>query len=158
MAYCPKCGKDIGDVGFCPDCDKKNGNSKKIEKNKKYQKISLVIGIPSIILIIILIVWAASMSANEYGTVENTNYQVNINYPGTWEGTILSDGNTESVSGTGAKTVDVDSSRVISVEIQKQDANNDELLVTITQDGQMEDNASTTAPYGLAGMALNTTY
>lgn len=21
MAYCPECGKNIGDVGFCPECD-----------------------------------------------------------------------------------------------------------------------------------------
>ena len=21
MAYCPECGKNIGDVGFCPDCE-----------------------------------------------------------------------------------------------------------------------------------------
>ncbi|MGB9200767.1 hypothetical protein [Methanobacterium sp.] len=27
MSYCPECGKNIGDVGFCPDCDIENENT-----------------------------------------------------------------------------------------------------------------------------------
>lgn len=96
-------------------------------------------------IVIVIFGIIVAVSSNSLG---NTIYQVNVHYPGTWECTIISDGNTQSVSGTGSKTINVNSSNVISLDIMKQDASGDSLLVTITQNGQMEDNTSTIAPYG----------
>lgn len=80
-----------------------------------------------------------------------TTFSVRIDYSGEWSGAIGGDGSTRSVDGSGTETFEIDGNpSIITANAQKQEANSDELVVQILEDGEVVKENSTTAEYGLA--------
>lgn len=95
------------------------------------------------------------ISSEEGGADEETEsrstYEVRIEYSGEWQGSISAGGSSRSIDGTGSETVEIDGSPdVISANAQKTDDNSQELIIQIIEDGNVVEQTSTTAEYGVA--------
>ncbi|MCU4974859.1 hypothetical protein OB955_19245 [Halobacteria archaeon AArc-m2/3/4] len=95
-------------------------------------------------------------AANEDEEVaEEDGLQVRILYDGDWSGAVGEEGSTQSVEGNGDETLDVsDDAMIVSATAQKQDASDDELVVQILNDGEIIEEGSTTADYGVVGISV----
>jgi hypothetical protein len=80
--------------------------------------------------------------------------QVVVNYTGTWHGSIITDGTTQSVQGTGSKTYYLNQTSVVSANFQKMDGSTNTLTTSIIQNGQVIQSAETSASYGVAGTSV----
>jgi hypothetical protein len=80
-----------------------------------------------------------------------SSYEVRIEYDGEWSGSVGSGGSTSSVDGSGTETIEIDGSPdIISANAQKQDDSSNELTIQILEDGEVVEEGSTTASYGVA--------
>lgn len=85
-----------------------------------------------------------------------SSYEVRIEYNGEWSGTVGSGGSTSSVDGSGTETIEIDGDpNIISANAQKQEANSDELVIQILEDGEVVKESSTTAEYGVAQVSYS---
>ncbi|MFC4550293.1 MULTISPECIES: hypothetical protein [Halorussus] len=79
-------------------------------------------------------------------------FAVKVVYDGEWQGSISADGSSKSIQGTGPKTVEVKGNpSIISANAQKKDKGaGKDLTVKILRDGEILEESSTEAEYGLA--------
>lgn len=80
--------------------------------------------------------------------------EVRVQYEGDWSGSISAGGQSRSVEGSGAKTIGVEASdaMVVSANAQKDDDSDRELTIQILIDGEVVQESSTTAEYGIASV------
>lgn len=98
-----------------------------------------------------------SQNSNENSTT-TTNPTVNqtyllIDYSGSWMGSVGATDNMRDYSGNNSKKIEfvnMAPEEVISASIQKQDANDELLVVKLVRNGVIIKEAQTTAPYGVA--------
>lgn len=84
------------------------------------------------------------------------SFSVRVQYSGEWQGSIAEDGSSRSVQGTGTKTIEIEGSPdTISANAQKQDDSSDELVIQILKDGEVVEETSTTAEYGVAQVSYS---
>jgi hypothetical protein len=84
-----------------------------------------------------------------------SGYAVRIDYDGEWSGaaSLTGDGesSTESISGTGPRTIDINGQPdIISVNAQKRDGGSGTITVQIIEDGEVVSEASSSSEYGVA--------
>lgn len=80
--------------------------------------------------------------------------QVKVIYSGDWSGAVGDDGSTNSVSGSGEETIDIDDgAMIVSANAQKKDASSEELTIQILKDGKVIKESSTDAEYGVASVS-----
>lgn len=80
----------------------------------------------------------------------NGSIGVRVEYDGEWSGSISENGGSRSVDGTGPETIDVDDeSDIISANAQKQDPGSEEITIQIIVDGEVVEEESSTAEFGL---------
>lgn len=82
-------------------------------------------------------------------------YSIRISYSGSWQGAVSVAGagssQTESISGSGTRTVEITGSvDIISVNAQKQDDSSARITVQILHNGEVIAESSTASPYGVA--------
>jgi len=83
--------------------------------------------------------------------------QVQVDYPGYWEGTYGDENGDQSVSGTGPQTFDVpDNPSIVSALFQKMDGGSENLTVRILKNGEVLAERSTNADYGIADVCVTT--
>jgi hypothetical protein len=88
---------------------------------------------------------------NSGETESGSTYEVRIEYSGEWRGNVAAGGSSRSIEGTGSETVGVDGSPdVISANAQKSDDSSQELTIQILENGDVVEETSTTAEYGVA--------
>lgn len=93
-------------------------------------------------------------TSNNSNTQSATGIQVQVIYAGAWSGAIAQDSSTQSVDGSGNKNFDISGNpRVVSVNFQKRDGGSGTLTVNILQNGKVVKTVSTSAQYGVAGVA-----
>jgi len=74
-----------------------------------------------------------------------------IDYGGSWSGSVGTGGNVRSISGVGPESIDMPSdANVVSGNAQKRDDDLDTLTVRIVADGDVVEEASTSSQYGVA--------
>ena len=80
--------------------------------------------------------------------------QVKVSYDGEWQGAAGAEGSTNSISGTGDKTIDMDKdAHIVSVNAQKMDGSSSTLTVQILKDGKVVKESSTDTQYGVASVS-----
>lgn len=85
------------------------------------------------------------------GSASESSFSVRVEYSGSWQGTIGTGGSTRSVDGSESQTIQIEGSpNIISANAQKQDAGSDTLTIQILEDGEVVEEASTSAEYGVA--------
>lgn len=82
-------------------------------------------------------------------------FSVRVEYTGSWEGALSVTGGgssqTESISGSGTQTIEVDDNvDILSANAQKQDDGTGTLTVQILHEGEVVSEASTSSAYGVA--------
>jgi hypothetical protein len=107
----------------------------------------------------------SSSSQNTASNMENTpsssasastGVQIVVNYDGVWSGSYGDAGATQSIDGTGSKTITLDNpNSLVSAEFQKKDNSASQLTVEILDNGQVIKSGSTTAAYGLVVVATS---
>ena len=113
---------------------------------KKKIALGCIVGI----VLIALIVFVTS----DKNTSAATGTQVQINYTGSWSGAYTDGSGTQSIDGTGPKTVNVSTDSIYtSVDAQKKDGSNKELTISIIKDGKTVATKNTTAEYGVVTVA-----
>lgn len=86
----------------------------------------------------------------------STTFEVRVQYDGEWQGAISSGGSSRSVQGSGPETFEIEGSPdVISANAQKKDDSSDELTIQILEDGEVVEETSTTASYGVAQVSYS---
>ncbi|WP_144900813.1 hypothetical protein [Halobellus captivus] len=81
----------------------------------------------------------------------SSSFSVRIEYSGEWQGSISTGGSSRSVDGSGSQTIEIDGSPdIISANAQKQDASSDTLIIQILENGEVVEETSTSAEYGVA--------
>jgi len=84
-----------------------------------------------------------------------STYEVQVNYDGEWQGSISAGGSSRSVQESGSETIEVDGSPdIISANAQKQDGSG-ELTIQILEDGEIVEETSTSAEYGVAQVTFS---
>lgn len=79
-----------------------------------------------------------------------TGTQIQIDYSGSWSGSYSDESGTQSIDGTGSKTINASSSDITTTAvIQKSAGNSKKLTVNIIKDGNVVATKSTTAEYGV---------
>lgn len=91
-------------------------------------------------------------------TDDNTNQvigkQVKVIYSGEWSGAAGDTGSTNTISGSGEKTIDMDDdANIISANAQKKDSSSETLTIQILKDGKVVEESSTDAEYGVASVS-----
>ena len=77
--------------------------------------------------------------------------QIKISYDGEWQGAAGDLGSTNTIQGTGDKTIDVDDdATIVSANAQKMDGGSGTLTIQILKDGKVVEESSTDAEYGVA--------
>jgi len=99
-----------------------------------------------------------SPSTTDSGSSDTSNQakgvQIHIIYDGEWQGAAGDDGSTNSISGSGEKTIDVDKdAKIVSANAQKMDSGSEELTIQILKDGKVLEESSTDAEYGVASVS-----
>lgn len=93
----------------------------------------------------------SSGDSNGDSSESSTTFSVRIEYNGDWSGSIGGDGSTRSVDGSGTETFDIEGTpSIVSANAQKQDDSSGTLTVQILEDGEVVEETSTSAEYGLA--------
>ncbi|AEG18817.1 hypothetical protein MSWAN_1806 [Methanobacterium paludis] len=95
---------------------------------------------------------SSSTASADNSTTSNvaTGTQIQINYTGSWSGAYTDDSGSQSIDGTGSKTINVSSDDIsTSADAQKSDGSSKQLTITIIQDGKTVATKSTTAQYGM---------
>ncbi len=87
-------------------------------------------------------------------------YQVRVSYDGEWSGSFGSMGESRTVDGTGAKTIDIDMDdemlNMVSATVQKLEAGDGEMTVEILNDGEVVEEKSTSAEHGVVTISYET--
>lgn len=92
----------------------------------------------------------STTSSNDTTTSTATGTQIQIDYSGSWSGSYSDESGTQSIDGTGSKTINASSSDITTTAvIQKQAGNSKKLTVNIIKDGNVVATKSTTAEYGV---------
>lgn len=92
-------------------------------------------------------------SSGDEETPEGT-ITVEVDYSGSWSGSVGDDESQRSVDGSGTEEFEVNpDSMVVSGTFQKDDDSSDELTVRIKQDGEVVNEQSTTAEYGVVSVS-----
>lgn len=82
--------------------------------------------------------------------------QVHVIYDGEWQGAIGDTGSTNSISGSGEKTIDMDKdANIVSANAQKMDSGSGNLTIQILKDGKVVEESSTDAEYGMASVSAS---
>lgn len=98
----------------------------------------------------------SSQSESESESESASTYEVQVNYDGEWQGSISAGGSSRSVQGSGSETIEVDGSPdIISANAQKQDDGSGELTIQILEDGEVVEETSTSAEYGVAQVTFS---
>ena len=102
----------------------------------------------------------ATDSKNTANTDTNTEQakgvQIHIIYDGEWQGAAGDLGSTNSISGTGEDTIDMDDdASIVSANAQKMDGGSGTLTIQILKDGKVVEEANTDAEYGVAQVSAN---
>lgn len=88
---------------------------------------------------------------------DGSGLQIRVLYDGEWSGAISAGGSSRTVEGSGDETIDIpDDASIVSANAQKMEANNEELTIQILRDGEVIQESSTTAEYGVASVSANT--
>ncbi|QZX99179.1 hypothetical protein [Halobaculum rubrum] len=99
---------------------------------------------------------ATDESAQPDTAASETGYSVRIRYNGEWQGSVGTAESTRSVDGEGDRTISIEGSPdIITVNAQKQDDSTDEITVQVLKNGDVIEEASSTAAYGLAQVSAN---
>lgn len=110
--------------------------------------------------LLLLIAVTASISgciSDTPSTDGQNKIQVQVDYPGYWEGTYGDENGGQSVSGTGPQTFDVpDNPSIVSALFQKMDGGSENLTVRILKNGEVLAERSTNADYGIADVCVTT--
>lgn len=111
--------------------------------DKKYMIGGVCIGV---ILVAILLMVGSDQSTSS-GT------QLKIDYSGSWSGAYSDDSGTQSIEGTGPKTLNISSEEVyVSADAQKQAGNSKVMTLSIIKNGKVVANKSTSAAYGVVAV------
>lgn len=82
--------------------------------------------------------------------------QIHIIYDGEWQGAAGDLGSTNSISGSGEETIDMDDdASIVSANAQKMDDGSGTLTIQILKDGKVVEESSTDAGYGVAQVSAN---
>ena len=82
--------------------------------------------------------------------------QIKIIYDGEWQGAAGDLGSTNTIQGTGDKTIDLDDdATIVSANAQKMDGGSGKLTIQILKDGKVVEESSTDAEYGVAQVSAN---
>jgi len=93
----------------------------------------------------------SSGSGESSETESGSTYEVRIETNTDWQGSISSGGSSRSVEGSGSETITLDGSPdIISANAQKSGGGSEELTIQIIEDGEVVEETSTTAEYGVA--------
>jgi hypothetical protein len=157
--YCKECGAEITDGKFCPNCGTpiKPKISNKALKESKIEETRVRNLLYAALLIIVVIGVFGLMfylATQNYNQGSSTGIQIVVNYTGAWQGTIVTDGTTQSVQGTGSKTFNLNQTSIVSCNFQKMDGSSNSLTTSILQNGQVVKSTVTSASYGVAGTAV----
>lgn len=91
-----------------------------------------------------------SDDSNSDESGSETAFSVRVQYSGSWQGTIGTGGSTRTVDGSGTESFDIEGSPdIISANAQKEDDSSDELIVQILEDGDVVEESSTSAEFGM---------
>jgi hypothetical protein len=83
-------------------------------------------------------------------------YQMVVEYEGQWAGSISTGDSSRSVEGEGSKTIDISGdTSMLGVNAQKQEDNDEKLVVQILKNGEVVKEASTSAAFGVAQTSTN---
>ena len=95
---------------------------------------------------------SSSSGSNDTNDTEKVDgWQVKIITNDSWSGSVGGDSSQSSYEGKGNKTIDIDSdANIVSASIQKKGSNSKELTVQIYKDGELKEESSTSAAYGVA--------
>lgn len=86
----------------------------------------------------------------------SSGYSVKIIAEGDWSGSIMSGGSSRSVEGSGTETFELDGNpSIVSANAQKKGANSNKLTIQILKDGEVVQESSTSAEYGLAQVSTS---
>ena len=97
---------------------------------------------------------ASSNSDNDSTAEQAQGLQVKIIYSGKWSGALGEAGSSNSISGTGNETIDMDDDvSIVSATAQKQDGSSEELVVQIIKDGKVIKEGSTNTEYGVVSIS-----
>lgn len=180
VQFCPDCGSDIapGDGTSSTEGTAGDGGiTSKIPGMRPGSTIrNLVLASVYVVLILAVIGAAAGptdtgdTATTNAGSVDDTNagggdatateasasgYAVKIEYSGEWSGalSVTSSGgsSSESISGVGSQTIEIDGSPdIISANAQKRDGGSGTITVKIIEDGEVVSEASSSSEYGVA--------
>ena len=91
---------------------------------------------------------------NSGSTSDASGVQVKVIYDGEWSGAITTGDTSNSVSGSGEDTIDVNTTSfgVVSANAQKMDGGDGKLTIQIIKDGKVAKESSTTTEYGVASV------
>ena len=91
---------------------------------------------------------------NSGSTSDASGVQVKVIYDGEWSGAITKGDTSNSVSGSGEDTIDVNTTSfgVVSANAQKMDGGDGKLTIQIIKDGKVAKESSTTTEYGVASV------
>jgi hypothetical protein len=98
-----------------------------------------------------------SSEEEEGGESESgSTYEVRIETNVGWQGSISSGGSSRSIQGSGSETITIDGSPdIISANAQKTGDGSDELTIQIIEDGEVVEETSTTAEFGVAQVSYS---
>ena len=98
-----------------------------------------------------------SSEQEEGGESESgSTYEVRIETNVGWQGSISSGGSSRSIQGSGSETITIDGSPdIISANAQKTGDGSDELTIQIIEDGEVVEETSTTAEFGVAQVSYS---
>ena len=119
-----------------------------------------------VVLIIVAIIGGAlshdqntsSVSTSSSNNTANTvkGVQIHIIYDGEWQGAAGGEGSTNSISGSGEKTIDIDSgTHIVSANAQKKDGGSGNLTIQLLKDGKVIKESSTDSQYGVASVSAS---
>ena len=167
MVRCPKCGNIVSSTTkFCQECGsdmslKRNDSPSKKPDKKKVLLFTTVFMIISLIFLAIMINMTLNTDytpTDDYNqsTTEKHYVEMKILYTSDWSGAISYGSNIESHDGYGDSRFwgNFTEGQYMGLNIQKQEANHDELQVEIWVDGILVKQADTTAEYGIAMTGL----
>lgn len=96
----------------------------------------------------------SSDSSSDDSANQAKGTQIHIIYDGEWQGAAGDDGSTNSISGSGEETIDMDDdAMIISANAQKMDSGSGTLTIQILKDGKVVEESSTDASYGVASVS-----
>lgn len=101
-----------------------------------------------IILIILAVLLLSAGCTTTSSPTSSEPVQAQITYSGHWTGNIAVAGSSQSIEGTGPKTIAIPAGGFASVLVSKPDATGETLTVNLVQGGKILKTGSTSAAYG----------